>query len=342
MESIQRAKWQYLEKLMGLMTICIFLFSSSCTEEKTQTPSAAVSPNAAVSAIPASEPPPEIVKEMTKTASNKFVFKYDLENPSHSHKLPKKLLEISALSYDEKRNNLLAVNDERADIYVLDAKDCKVKKDYDFGKKGDYEGVEIIGNMVYVVKSNGTIFPFDLATKKKADSYKTRLSEANDVEGLAYDKKKNALILACKGAPNLEKQPKLKKTKAFYSFDLTNETLIEQPKFVITDDQLDDFFEQHSSEEKGKKSKKKLRNRLKSFSPSAIAQHPTEDFFYILSSVGRLLVVCDDQGAIQAIQFLNDQKFSQPEGICFAPDGTMYISNEGRSLVANILTFSYQ
>ena len=47
------------------------------------------------------------------------------------------------------------------------------------------------------------------------------------------------MILACKAAPNLDKQPKLKHTKAFYAFNLNTKKLNETPKFVIEDKSLE-------------------------------------------------------------------------------------------------------
>ncbi|MFT5386334.1 MAG: hypothetical protein ACI8VT_003155 [Saprospiraceae bacterium] len=325
--------------LFCLVTCLSLPFSISCTEQKSEpkTPP--------IEAMPASVATPlaEIISNTeTEEEDKRFKFKYDLDNPGFTYTLPQELLEISALTYDDQRKTLLAVNDERANIYLLDAKDCSVKEEYDFGKKGDYEGIEIVGDIVYVVKSNGNIFSFNLDSKTTGEEYKTPLSETNDIEGLGYDKKNNELILACKAAPNLEKQPKLKKTKAFYAFNLDKKKLSETPKFVIEDKSLEAFFDKEAPSDESKKAKKKLRERLKSFSPSAIARHPQEGYYYILSSVGKLLIVCSKKGKVKSIRFLDDDLFSQPEGICFAPDGTLFISNEGRSLVAKILTFDYK
>ena len=78
---------------------------------------------------------------------------------------------------------------------------------------------------------------------------------------------------------------------------------------------------------------------MESFAPSGIAKHPVTGFYYVLSSVGRLLVICDDAGNLEHVHFLKSKVFIQPEGICFAPDGTMFISNEGRSLVGKVMRF---
>ena len=78
------------------------------------------------------------------------------------------------------------------------------------------------------------------------------------------------------------------------------------------------------------------------FQPSAIAIHPISKNLYVVGSVGKILVVLSPKGDIQAIVKLKRKIFRQPEGICFAPDGTMFISNEGRGKKANILKYSYK
>ncbi len=41
------------------------------------------------------------------------------------------------------------------------------------------------------------------------------------------------------------------------------------------------------------------------------------------------------------IKQLDKKTFRQPEGICFDPEGNLFISNEGQGGKANILIFKY-
>jgi len=161
------------------------------------------------------------------------------------------------------------------------------------------------------------------------------------VEGLGFNKAANKLILACKGSSNIEGHDKSKEIKAFYGFDLESKKLNTKPIFTISDISLLNFFQNMPREIKSISKEKKLVERLKSFSPSAIALHPVEQQYYILSSVGKLLIIVNKTGKLRSINFLDKDIFIQPEGICFAPEGTLYISNEGKSLVAKILKFKY-
>jgi len=77
------------------------------------------------------------------------------------------------------------------------------------------------------------------------------------------------------------------------------------------------------------------------FRPSAAAIHPIEKHLYILASAGSLLVITDLKGKVLEAFNLNPDLYPQPEGIAFSPDGTMYISNEGKYGKPNLLVFPY-
>jgi uncharacterized protein YjiK len=78
------------------------------------------------------------------------------------------------------------------------------------------------------------------------------------------------------------------------------------------------------------------------FKPSAALIHPIEKRLYILAAVNRLLVITDLNGKVQEAYNLRHTVFKQPEGIAFAPNGDMYISNESADEAqANILKFKY-
>lgn len=319
-----------LNSLKFFVGVCLAIMVMSCTDNQLTS-----SKGAKVEALPVSKP-------ISTNLHNGFKIGYQLNQPVKVINLAKELLELSALSYWDNKDQLLTVNDEKANIYLLDSNTGDIQASFDFGKKGDYEGIEIVNTLIYVLKANGNLYTFNPKEKESEKSYKTPLSVNNDVEGLGYNKNKHQLILACKGSPELKGHPKLKKTKAFYSFSLDNHQLDPKPAFVLEDMALTNFYKKKYAEKKSKTAFKKAINRIKSFSPSAIALHPSENLYYILSSVGRLLIIVGQEGAIKDIQLLDPDLFSQPEGICFAPNGTLFISNEGRSLIAKILSFNYK
>ena len=196
------------------------------------------------------------------------------------------------MSYDNESDQIIAINDEQAHIFFVNTGDGSIIKDIDFGKKGDYEGVEKVGNVIYAVKSNGNLYGFDLSTQSSSKTMKTALNPSNDIEGLAYNPSSHSLILACKGNSLLNKIELRKSSKSFYAFSLKDKALITEPAFTLTDESLLNCWNELTANMNWSQSKiKKRRKRVTNFSPSAIAFHPISNDVYILSSVGNLMVV---------------------------------------------------
>ena len=286
----------------------------------------------------------EVISEIRNKNSNlnsnqNWEFKYHL-GQSEKCVLSKELVEISALTIDHKSDITYAVNDEKAFIYGL--QDCKISSKFDFGKNGDYEGIELVDNQLFVLKSSGRIIQYDLTSEDEKRVIKTPLKTKNDTEGLGYDKATNTLLIACKGSPNIEKGSKHKKSKAVYSYDLDKDEFIDKPLFLVDDHKIESYFKSQDNTQYSKKETKKRIKRALDFSPSAIAQNPVDNCYYLLSTVGKTLLVINPEFQIVTIQFLDLPSFIQPEGICFNSSGDMFISNEGKGLVANILRFSRQ
>jgi uncharacterized protein YjiK len=74
---------------------------------------------------------------------------YDFENPSEKYIMPNKLKEISGLSY-YKNNQLACVNDEEGKVFMYDFVKKEIVDKIPFGKDGDYEGIEVVGDEVFV------------------------------------------------------------------------------------------------------------------------------------------------------------------------------------------------
>lgn len=109
---------------------------------------------------------------------------------------------------------------------------------------GDYEGIAIAGNIVFVVESNGTIYQTnDFLNDPKVTEYETRLSKNNNVEGLFYDKSKNRLLLAIK-----ERDPVSKDYKGVYAFELYSGKLAKEPIYKLHFNEK--IFEENSKKDK--------------------------------------------------------------------------------------------
>jgi len=265
-------------------------------------------------------------EQNTTDSGNTQNFPYTLENADDKLFLPSEIEEISGLSYLEE-NKLLCIQDEQAVIYTIDMKEEKISSEQKFGKNGDYEGIELVGKHVYAVRSDGQVYktPVNAIDESLTEVFKTSLSHKNDVEGLAYDAENKRLLLACKGISGLKND--IPGSRAIYAFDLTTHQLQDEPVFLIEIDQVNALLNRN--------------DKKNAFRPSGIAVHPLTGQLYIIASVGKVLIVLNKNGSIDSIFPLTSSDFKQPEGICFAPNGDMFISNEGKGSRSTILRYNY-
>jgi len=270
-----------------------------------------------------------------------FVTTYQFNNISQVFSLGVSLLEISGLSYFPATNQLLAVNDERGVIFLLNPNTGEVEGTYKHGYAGDYEGVEWFGQYITVVKSNGNLSFYNIDKKETEYVQKTKLKSSNDIEGLAFDALTEELLLACKGNPNLGKSEQYKKEKNIYRYNLKEEKIIKEPYLTVKDKKLEKFVKKYSKNlDLSKSDVKDLKNRVKKFAPSGIAFHPQTRDLYLLSSSGKLVLIYNSDKDLTAIVFLDKKINRQPEGICFAPNGDLFISNEGNGLGAKLMKYA--
>jgi uncharacterized protein YjiK len=269
-------------------------------------------------------------------------FKYDLAKPVDRYKLPKYLEEVSGLSYYG-NGKIACVQDEQANIYVLDLEKEEIIDKHDFGDDADYEDIVIVKKTAYILRNNGTIYRVKDFKKKdrKVKKYPTELNEKNDAEGMAYDSQANALLIACKGSPSIGKENSYEGHRAIYKFDLEKKELETTPHFLIDLNQLDSYMDRSRFNKLSVKLAKSLRlmERETSFKPSGIAIHPLDGDIYIIASVGKLLIILNRDGKIRELKELDPELFLQPEGICFSPEGNLFISSEGKGEKGYILEF---
>lgn len=229
--------------------------------------------------------------------------------------LPAELKEISGLSYVD-NERLGCVQDESGTIYMYNTSKNEIEKKIPFGKKGDYEGLAVKGDTVYVVRADGKLFEVDIRKPDKPaiKEYSTSLTVKHNVEGLCYDKARNRLLLAIK-----DEEPGKPSYKGIYAFDLSKHKFIDEPVLKI------DL--EHQLLKTGQK---------KPVMPSGISVHPKSNEIFITDGPQARLLVLTKEGEVKQLLDLGDQ-FSQPEGITFNDDGQMYISNEGTKGVGNII-----
>lgn len=280
------------------------------------------------------DPPKRVTADRLFLVKPDGMAHYDLKNHKQKFFLPYALEEISGLSFVGD-GVLACIQDEDARLFLYNYHDKKIVKSVKFWNPGDYEGVEIIGDTAYVVNSKGDLLAFDYkAGENKPDTREvnTKLGKKNDIEGLCFDRQTNSLLMVCKGESEINK--KKVAGQAVYRYDLSAGKIDTTPVFTITKKDIKNFLEIHKDNSYEEK-------RI-NFRPSGIAPHPIDGHFYIIASTGKLLLVVDRKGKIQASYPISPGILGQPEGICFAPNGDMFISSEGEGDKGYILRFEMQ
>ncbi len=283
----------------------------------------------------------------TEFSSPQQPLPYDFDQPTKKYFLNEDLEEVSGLSWFGE-DQIACVQDEQGRVFIYNLEDKKTTRWIKFGKGGDYEGIEVVDSTIYVLRSDGILFYFPLSQdsndytieESSVRQFQVSVPGENDVEGLGYDPQRKQLLLAFKN--KVDEEGKSGKDKPVYAISLTDTLSSNYPVWTITEKQLKQFFAHHAEEpgeEKGKKGKK---GDWLAFKPSGIAVHPITRQVYLVASEGKKLVILSQKGEIQAVVKLSPRMLKQPEGICFAPNGDLYIASEGRGEDGFILKFAYQ
>ncbi|MEO9021198.1 MAG: SdiA-regulated domain-containing protein [Ginsengibacter sp.] len=261
----------------------------------------------------------KISVDSSKGDNDKTDYQYDLKNPKRSWELPSSLVEVSGNTWVDK-THLLLIDDRHPNLYLINIEDKNVvlEKTIPFQEdetdKFDIEDVTIVNNVVYALWSHGILFKItNWNSKPVVKEIPTFLSKENNTEGLCYDPVTKSLLIACKYDSGIKDEDK--STKAVYQFDMAAEKLEEKPFLIIH-----------------KKDFEELAGQKLVFYPSAIAVHPVTHNIYLLSTrENKCMAVFNREGVLLSFQFIDENLMPQPEGICFSPEGVLYISSEGKN-----------
>jgi hypothetical protein len=242
---------------------------------------------------------------------------YDLNNP-YVIKLPSELDEISGLAYYGKDNSLFVQSDEKGCLYkIFLNKPTDIRK-WKFSHKKDYEDIVLHDSAFYILNSNGDLVSLRFLNDSiVSQEFKFPGNGKNEFESLYYDDKLDKLVLICKDCEDDKKT-----TSSTYTFDMHQSAY--NSAFTINTKDIAALAGPDMAK----------------FKPSGAAINPSTGELYILSSINKLLVVADRNGAVKKAYPLNPKIFVHPEGIAFTPTGNLFISNEaGTTQAANILFY---
>ena len=202
---------------------------------------------------------------------------YNLEQADAVLKLDSKLKEVSGIAYHRTTDAIYAVNDEKGRLYALDKRNGNILASYDIGGAGDYEGLEIDENLIYVAESNGEVIVFDLIKKKKVEKLKNNLNQNNDIEAIGLGPG-NDLLLLCKGKSL--KGDRQEDVKHIYAIANTGDG--EVRKYLGVDIQAGiKRLQENADENESWLSDIVMKDRISRFAPSGMATHPTVSYTHL-------------------------------------------------------------
>lgn len=226
-------------------------------------------------------------------------------------KLPGRLREISglALTPDER---LLAVTDERAVVYELDYDKGKVVKSFALGDpvvRGDFEGIAVLGDNVWLMTSGGDLFVTSEGpdgSNMRYRKYETKLGDYCELEGLAADKATGNLILACK------ETIKEKNDLMIFELFVAQGSIELRRRVTIPEKEIEDRIDE------------------KAINPSGIAIDPQTGQWVLIAARQEALVRLAADGSLSdAIILAKKGRHRQAEGIAITATGRMLIADEG-------------
>lgn len=234
---------------------------------------------------------------------------FDVDEPTLKVELSQELLEISGLAWY--KESLAGVEDESGIVYLIDPENGNIQSKIRFALPGDFEALEVAGTQFYALTSSGTIFNFQ-EKNTEPTVISTPLGWRNDAEGIAYDDINNRLLILCKESGGIQASSD---SKSIFAYNLNSGDFLTDPVISISIEEL----QEHKDFNK--------------YKPSGLAVDPLTCDLYILSSVGKAIVVLNMDYSIKKVKKLSGKIFHQPEGIAFDPQGNLYICNEGSKTI---------
>ena len=268
---------------------------------------------------------------------------YDLSHPDKTSTLPDTLREISEITRIDSAT-FACIQDENGILFIFDPIKNEITQQCAFNIDGDYEGIACVGDTIYVLRSDGTLFEIINFSSEhfKLKSYSTGIP-ANNNEGLCYDAENNRLLIACKG--KIGKGPELKDKRVIYGFELSTKKLTSEPVYNFDLQEIKEYLIKNNVDipTKTRKKKGELINEPQiKFRASAISIHPLTNKLFLLSASDYLLFVINMNGKIEKIVTLSPSIFNKAEGIAFFNNGDMLITNEGQDKKPTVLYFKYK
>lgn len=234
-----------------------------------------------------------------------------LDAPPVVHRLPGRLREISGLALTDD-GRMLTHDDERAVVYEVDAQAGTLRKGFGLGdpvERGDFEGIATARGLVYLVTSDGKVYETpegENDERTRFEAYDTGLGRRCEVEGLAFDPDRDALLLACKNP----RERALEGSVAIFGWSFVTRALVPHPIRV----DMRGLAEPIGATR---------------FQPSGIARIEATGTYLLVAGPQAAVAEISPTGDVLAVRRLDPARHPQAEGIAVTADGRLAIADEG-------------
>lgn len=235
---------------------------------------------------------------------------YDLSRAGvEQHRLPARLHEVSGLVLDGE-GRLFAHDDEVGIVYEIDPGTGEEVIRFGVGDptaEADFEGIAALGDELYLITSAGSLLTFKAGNDRQRvpfERVRTGIGPQCEIEGLAEDPEAGRLLVACKQS----RTPELASQVTVFAIDVTEGT--SEIHLVVPWERIRDA------------------GGARAFHPSGLSLTPDGSRLFIISARQRSLLELTPSGEVLGVHALGRWHL-QPEGIAFARDGSLLISDEG-------------
>ena len=236
--------------------------------------------------------------------------------------MPPALREISGLAFTVD-GRLLAHNDEVSRVVELDRASGRVVKSFRLGRsfvRGDFEALTMVGPRLFLATSTGVLFE----AREGADNasvpftaLETGAGSVCEVEGLSHDPAARALLLLCKTAI----RGSLKGTVTVLRWSLEQNRWSTPGRLLVP---LDAEFQRAFGQ---------------SFRGSDLARDPVTGNYLAIAGLNRVAVEFTPTGRFLGRSGLGGMH-RQAEGVAIAPDGTIYVADEGANSAGTVSVYA--
>ena len=238
-------------------------------------------------------------------------------------RLPDRLNELSGLALT-RDGRLLTVTDESAIVYELDFQSGRLVKAFAFGNpvvKGDFEGIAVVDDLVYLVTSAGRIYlAAEGADGQRVtfDNYDTELGNRCEIEGLTRSENNSRLYILCK---NVRKNSQIKNLMIF-AWSVEDRELLVDESLSLPQSAI----------------QKKL--RVDRLSPSGLTIDRNSGNFVVIAARQRALIeISRDGRLVDARNLTLTTRHRQAEGIELTTNGKLLIADEGGTHKARLAVY---